>query len=89
MPLKHEKVFIKVSPLLNDHLLGDWVVELPALVALRVSNAHTLLHVRSKAPKWSLVPLDEHISSTAPDTKHREIWLAAIESFMRGCLRER
>ena len=88
MSLKHEVALIKVSFLWNDHLLSDRIVKLPALVALRVSNEYTLVHVSSKAPKWSLVPLDEHISSTAPNTKHRQIWLASIESFMWGAVRE-
>ena len=48
--LEHEVVLIKVSSLWNDHLLGHRVVEPPALVALRVSNEDTLLHVCSKAP---------------------------------------
>ena len=32
VPLKHEVVLIKVSSFCNDHLLGDRVVKLPALV---------------------------------------------------------
>ena len=71
MSLMHEKAFIKVSTLRNVGLFGLWVVELPALVALRVSKEYTLLHVRSEAPKGPLVPLNEHIGSTAPDTKSR------------------
>ena len=88
VPLKHEVTLIKVSSLRTDHLLSDRVVKLPALVALRVSNEYTLLHVGSKAPKQSLIPLDEHISSTAPNMKHREIWLAAKEGLMWGAVWE-
>ena len=49
-------------------------------VALRISNEDTFLHVSSKAPKRSLVPLDEHIGSKAPNMKHRQIWLGSIKA---------
>jgi hypothetical protein len=39
-----------------------------ALVALRISNEDTLLHVCSKAPKRLLVLLNQNIGSTAPNT---------------------
>jgi len=61
------------------------VVELPALVTLRVSNEDTLYHVRSKAPKWSLVLLNQDIGSTAPNTQMREIGLVPTECFMWSC----
>jgi hypothetical protein len=84
MLLIHEKAFIKVSTLWNEHLPGEGIVELPALVALGISNEDALLHVHSKVPKWSLVPLDQDISSAAPNAQVREIWLAAIECLIRS-----
>jgi hypothetical protein len=83
-----EKAFIKVSTLRNDYLLGDRIVELPCLVSLRVSNEDALLHVRSKAPKRSLVLLDQDISSAAPNSKPRDIRFDSIERFMRGFVRQ-
>jgi hypothetical protein len=82
MLLKHRKAFIKVCTLWNKHLFGQGIVELPALVTLRVSNEDTLLHVRSKAPKASLVLLNQDMGSTAPNTQMREIRLVPIECFM-------
>ena len=58
MLLKYKEAFIKVCTLWNEHLFGQRVVKLPALIALRISYEDTLLHVRFKAPKWSLVLLD-------------------------------
>ena len=84
MLLKHEEVFIKVCTLRDEHLLGQRIVELPALVALGISNEDTLLHVRSKAPTWLLVLLDQNIGSTAPNTQMRQIRLVPIECFMWG-----
>jgi hypothetical protein len=85
---EHEVALIKVSSLRNHHLLGHRVVELPALAALRVPNEDTLLHVCPKAPKWSLIPLDQHIGSAAPNSKHREVWLAPIDRLVWSHVRE-
>jgi hypothetical protein len=79
MPLVHEELLIKVCPFRDDHLLGLRLVELPCLVSLRVPNEDALLHVRPKAPKRPLVLLNEHIGSTAPNTKHGQIRLAPKE----------
>jgi hypothetical protein len=54
--LEHEIALIKVSSLRNHHLLGHRVVELPALVALRVSNEDTLLHMCPKASQAVACP---------------------------------
>jgi hypothetical protein len=76
MLLKHEEVFIKVCMLWNEHLFGQGVVELLALVTLRVSNEDTL------------VLLNQDLGSTAPNTQMREIRLVPIECFMwSGCLK--
>jgi hypothetical protein len=83
-----EKVFIKVSTLQNNYLLGDRIVELPCLVSLRVSNEYALLHVCFKAPKRPLVLLDQYISDAAPNSKPRDIRFDSIECFMRGFVRK-
>jgi hypothetical protein len=68
------------GPSLTDHsLLGSRVVELPALVALRITYKDALLHKRAKAS--SLVSLYVHIGRTAPDSKVRHIRLPPIPQF--------
>src|SRR6201746_2156922 len=64
---------VKVSSLSNNCLLGGWVVELPALVSLRIANEYTLLHVQSEAR--SLVLLHMHICSAPPHSKVRDVRL--------------
>jgi hypothetical protein len=72
---------VKVSSLSNHCLLGGWVVELPALVSLRIANEYTLLHVRSEA--GSLVLLHMHIGSAPPYTKVGDVRLSPIPQFIR------
>ena len=42
---EREVSLIKVSSLSNHCLLRSWVVEVPALISLRVANEYTFLHV--------------------------------------------
>src|ERR1700730_18635478 len=84
MPLVQKEMLIKICPFRDDHLLGFWVVELPSLVTLWITNEDALLHVRSKTPKWPLVLLNEHIGSTSPYTEPGKIRLGSKKCFMRG-----
>jgi hypothetical protein len=46
MSLQAQKiVFIKISSFTNDNLLYGGIIELPPLVALRISYEDTFLHV--------------------------------------------
>jgi hypothetical protein len=73
--------YLSSKSALSDHsLLGCRVVELPALVAMRVTYKDALLHMRSKT--GSLVLLYVHIGSTAPDSKVGHIRLPPIPQFI-------
>jgi hypothetical protein len=80
-----EVALIKVCSLANDCLLGHWIVEFPGLVAIRISNEYTLLHVGSKTAKGTLILLNVDIGNTSPNSQSGHIRLDPIEDLIR-CL---
>jgi hypothetical protein len=79
---EREISLVKVSSLSNHCLLGGGIIELPALVSLRIANEYTLLHVRSKAR--SLVLLHMHIGSASPHWKVGDVRLSPMPQFIRS-----
>jgi hypothetical protein len=77
---EREISLIKVSSLSNHCLLGGGIIELPALVSLRVANEYTLLHVRSKTR--SLVLLHMHIGSAPSYSKVGDVRLSLMPHFI-------
>ena len=70
----------------DDSLLGGGVVELPALVAWRITDKNALLHVG--AQRAALVLLHMHIGHTPPNAQMGDIRLAAIEGLIGGLARQ-
>src|SRR5204862_3876181 len=65
--------------LTNDGLLGDRIVEFPTFVSWRVSNKHTLLHVRSQS--FAFILLNMHICPNAQVVDVRLL----LECDLMGC----
>jgi hypothetical protein len=79
---KWEIALIKLCPLTDDSALGIWIPEFPTFVTGRISNEHTLLHMRAQLTAFVLLHM--HISSTAPDAKMTDIRLLLVPEFIRG-----
>ena len=58
---------IEISVFRDNGALCGWIVELPPLVAIWVSNEHTLLIMWAQCT--ALVLLDMHIGSQSPDVR--------------------
>jgi hypothetical protein len=74
--------FIEVSSLGDNGTLSDWVIELPALVASRISNEYAFFVVRLE--RIALISLDMHIGSAPPYSEVGNVGFSLIESF-EGC----
>jgi hypothetical protein len=79
--------FVEISSLGDNGALSDWVIELPALVASRISNKDAFFVVRLK--RIALILLDMHIGSAPPYSEVGDVRFLLIESFKRGRARKR
>jgi hypothetical protein len=64
-----------------DYLPSDWVVELPGLVLVRITNEHTLLRVRCQVV-GTLLLQHMYISHTSPDTQVGDRGLLPMKEFI-------
>src|ERR1700748_6630 len=75
-----EPTLIKVSPIREDELLGEWIEELPPFVLSRITHKDCLFHVWTEST--SLVLLHMNISKRAKDTNEREVRLLLEHEFI-------
>ena len=74
-------MFIKLSRVRNDFMLGGRVPEQPSLVVYRIPNEDALLNMRLKL--GALVLLYKHKGSAFKNAKMRDIWLELMPEFIR------